>query len=108
LKSYCDQVAVQKCGDGDSNKECRSRVSETIRTQETIFRVSTIKSCVCESSAPKYKGLDCDSIVQSCSNDCVVKACKLRSTLECQSNGNQQSCVEETNDRCVTLHTTQE
>jgi len=103
LSSYCDQVASEKCAKNDD--DCKIKVTQFIKVQETNFRLSTIQSCKCDTTDPKYKGLDSKTIAQSCSNDCITRACHVRSSLVCQSEADQLSCVRNTNDKCVTLHT---
>jgi len=104
LKGFCKRRAITKCGEGKDHQECRRRVRQEIQNKETIFRVSAIQSCKCETTADKFSGKSCGTIVKSCTKSCIRNACKLRSTLECKTKDNQTTCTTNHYSRCSKLH----
>jgi len=104
LTNYCKQKAREKCGFGKENQRCRIRVREEIKNQEIVFRLSAISHCKCDATSPLFVGHSCSSIVNSCAKTCVERACKIRSSLECQSNKDQITCFNESHKTCTDLH----
>jgi len=104
IHSFVKERAVVKCGDAKEHQDCRRRVRAEIKNKETVFRISAVDSCKCDATADKFHGESCSKIVTTCSNTCLKKACKLRSTLECKTSGDQTSCYEKKYSRCSDLH----
>jgi len=104
MTSYTQTVASDRCGHGDEGKECRERVSEYSKHQETLFRVSALKSCKCEETITTTDGDSTQTVVKSCTNSCLKRACNIRAVNECVTLSDQTKCVNKVNKKCTALH----
>jgi len=104
LDTYSNQRATEQCGTGKHTQTCISRVTTEIKTQEIVFRLSAIKSCQCDAGSADNSGDTTSTIVHSCVTECLINACNIRSTYECQSHADQTTCYKSSFERCQTLH----
>jgi hypothetical protein len=106
LDDYCKRKSVEKCGSapGHDNELCRNRVFSEFKNQEIVFRLSAVSHCKCDPNTSENQGLKLSSIANNCANTCIVRACKIRSSLECQTEKDQITCFSQRNLTCTTLH----
>jgi len=104
LETYSTERATEQCSTSKDTRTCITRVSTEIKTQEISFRLSAIKSCQCDATSADNSGDSTSTIVHSCVTECLINACNIRSTYECQSNADQTTCYKSSFERCQTLH----
>jgi len=104
ITTYTQTIASDRCGNGEQSKECRERVAEYSKTQETLFRVSALKSCKCEKTITTTDGESTKTVVKTCTNSCLKRSCKIRALNECVTLSDHTSCVNRVYEKCTALH----